>query len=106
MMKACHDKFAYTVSENALSAIAATAALQTAGVAGKKGRGIIVKYVDGVVVADVHIQAHYGVSLRTLALTVQQHVADALTAMTEPVRLEVRVTIEDIFVTSYGNHTL
>ena len=52
------DSFAYTISESALAKIAATAALGTKGVAGKKGRGIVVKYLDGIVAADVHIQAY------------------------------------------------
>lgn len=91
-----NDSFAYTISEGVLAEIAATAALGTKGVAGKKGRGIIVKNLDGIVTADVHIQAHYGVQLRTLALTVQQNVAQALTVMAEPKQLEVHVTIEDL----------
>ncbi|WP_168060353.1 Asp23/Gls24 family envelope stress response protein [Megasphaera sp. SW808] len=101
------DSFAYTISESALAKIAATAVLGTKGVAGKKGRGIVVKYLDGIVVADVHIQAYYGVQLRTLALTVQQNVAKALTVMADPKHLEVHVTIEDVVMSPHEgqNHT-
>ena len=93
------DSFAYTISESALAKIAATAALGTKGVAGKKGRGIVA--------ADVHIQAYYGVQLRTLALTVQQNVAKALTVMADPKHLEVHVTIEDVVMSPHEgqNHT-
>ncbi len=88
----------YTIREGVLTKIAAAAALGTTGVAGKKGRGIIVKHVDGIITADVHIQVVYGAELRTLALTVQQNVAKALEFMAAPQRLEVHVTIEDLVV--------
>lgn len=86
----------YTIRDGVLAKIAAAAALGTKGVAGKKGRGIAVKYLDGIVTADVHIQAVYGTDLRTLALTVQQNVARAINLMAAPRQLEVHVTIEDV----------
>lgn len=90
------DSFAYTISDGVLADIAATAALKTPGVAGKKGRGIAVRNMDGVITAEVHVQAYYGVPMRELALTVQQNVAEALTVMADPEQLKVHVTIEDL----------
>lgn len=88
--------FSYTISENALTKIAETAAFGVQGVIGKKGRGIVVKNSPTMMTADVHIQVAYGMPLRTVALTVQQHVADALRAMTDPKQVVVQVTIEDV----------
>lgn len=90
------EPFAYMVSEGALVQIAENAALHVEGVAGKKGRGILVKNHNGSITVDIHIQAYYGVPLRTLALTVQQQVAQAVRVMAEPKKLSVHVTIEDL----------
>lgn len=95
--------FVYTVSEKALSNIASTAALGTSSIAGKKGRGIAVRNLDGVMTAEVHVQAYYGADLRMLALTVQKNVAQAIRIMAEPERLEVHVTIEDLVIKSDGH---
>lgn len=90
------EPFAYMVSEGALVQIAETAALHVDGVAGKKGRGILVKNHNGSITVDIHIRAYYGIPLRTLALTVQQQVAQAVRIMAEPKELSVHVTIEDL----------
>ena len=97
------DSFSYTIREGALAKIAATAALETKGVAGKKGRGITVKHVSGFITADIHIQAYYGVQMRTLALTVQKNVARALSVMAAPQQIEVHVTIEDLVKAKDGS---
>ncbi len=92
------EPFAYMVSEGALVKIAETAALHVHGVAGTKGRGILVKNTNGSITIDIHIQAYYGVPLRTLALTVQQQTAQAVRIMADPKELFVHVTIEDLLI--------
>ncbi len=98
------EPFAYMVSEGALAQIAETAALHVKGVAGKKGRGILVKNNNGSITVDIHIQAYYGVPLRTLALTVQQQAAQAVRIMAEPKELSVQVTIEDLLIQPNCGH--
>ncbi|WP_301859391.1 Asp23/Gls24 family envelope stress response protein [uncultured Megasphaera sp.] len=98
-MKEHEDTFTYAVSEGALTEIAAMAALHTAGVVRKQGRGIHVRYDQDRIQADIHIQVHDDIPLRLLALQVQQNVADALRQMTGAEQLTVHVTIEDILFT-------
>lgn len=92
------NDFTYTISDGALQKIALTTALACPGVVAKKGKGIVLRHDGKTLVVEVHLQVQYGVPLRTIALDVQQQVAQALNRMAAPTALQVHVTIEDIVI--------
>lgn len=94
------EPFSYSVSEGALVKIAETAMLSIDGIADTKKQRIVVHCDEGCVTVNIHIHAYYGVQLQKLALTIQQHVAQAIRAMAEPKKLSVHVTIEDLLIES------
>ena len=92
--------FSYSVSEGAFVKIAETAMLSIDGIANTKKQRIVVHCDKGCVTVEIHIYAYYGVQLRTLALTIQQQVAQAIRTMAEPKKIFVHVTIEDLLIQS------
>mgnify|MGYP004458920333 CR=1 FL=1 len=92
--------FSYSVSEGAFVKIAETAMLSIDGIADTKKQRIVVHCDEGCVTVNIHIHAYYGVQLQKLALTIQQHVVQAICAMAEPKKLSVHVTIEDLLIES------
>lgn len=92
--------FSYSVSEGAFVKIAETAMLSIDGIADTKKQRIVVHCDEGCVMVNIHIHAYYGVQLQKLALTIQQHVVQAICAMAEPKKLSVHVTIEDLLIES------
>lgn len=94
------EPFSYSVSEGALVKIVETAMLSIDGIANKKRQRIVVRCDEGCITVEIHIHAYYGIQLQKLALTVQQHVVQAICAMAEPKKLSVHVTIEDLLIES------
>lgn len=92
--------FSYSVSEGAFVKIAETAMLSIDGIADTKKQRIVMHCDEGCVTVNIHIHAYYGVQLQKLALTIQQHVVQAICAMAEPKKLSVHVTIEDLLIES------
>lgn len=88
----------YTISDGALQKIVLKTALGCQGVQAKKGKGIVIRHEGPKLLVEVHIQATYGLNLRTVALTVQQQVTQALQQMVAPAELQVHVSIEDLTI--------
>lgn len=98
------------ISDEVISVIAATAALEVEGAAklvslnnsifGKKNnsrtRGIEIEIKDGVVYANVSIMALYNCKIRDVALKVQDNIKNAIETMTGLPVGTVNVTVADI----------
>ena len=95
-MTEMEEQVEYIVPNTVYEQLVTMALREIPGVAGTRGRGIVVRRAGEALAVEVHIAGYFGANLEQLALTVPQHVSTALETMGEPESLAVQVTIEDL----------